>query len=181
VYRESVSRSANRVSSETPSQDVPSLDQCVTQWISTVIVSVGNSRNDLQLQLRKTFLPSSMVSSHRSREMCGVGPADKTGKSGVRYCPGGNFASVVLRLPENPREIIDMFFTFLECAGPAALWYSVAIRAVTILKRRRAGALQRLIRQPAFLNYKFRNSIDAFTASQICKYKRTLGAHSLRI
>src|SRR5215813_8027485 len=108
VKRASVFRSANSVSSETPSQDVPSFDQRVTQWMSTVTVSVGKSRNDFQSQLRTTFLPSSIVSSHRSRGMRGVGPADKTGKSVVRYCPGGNFGSVAWRLPENPREIIGM-------------------------------------------------------------------------
>src|SRR5215813_5112228 len=157
VKRASVSRSANSVSSETPSQDVPSFDQRVTQWMSTVIVSVGNSRNDFQFQLRKTWLPSSIVNSHCAGEMLGVGPADKTGKSVVRYCPGGSFASVVLRLPEKPRDIIAM------CSSPctsAGLWF---------------------IRQAAFLDHKFRYSLDAFTASHICKDKRTLRAHSLCI
>src|SRR5262249_15098851 len=137
VKRASVSRSANSVSSETPSQDVPSFDQRVTQWMSTVTVSVGNSRNDFQFQLRKTLLPSSIVSSHCAWEMRGVGPADKTGKSVVRYCPGGSFASVVLRLPEKPREIIAISSSFSSSAG---VWF---------------------IRQAAFLDYKFRDSIDA--------------------
>jgi hypothetical protein len=36
-------------------------------------------------------------------------PADKTGKSVVRYCPGGSFASAALRRPEKPREIIPIY------------------------------------------------------------------------
>src|SRR5215510_12380812 len=106
--------------------------------MSTVTISVGNSRNDFQFQRRKTFLPSSIVSSHRSGGMRGVGPADKTGNSVVRYCPGGSFASVVLRLPEKPREIIDMSSSFSSSTG---VWFN---------------------RQAAFLDYKFRDSIDAF-------------------
>src|SRR5579863_7277872 len=97
--------STSRTSSETPSQDVSSFDHRVTQCRSTVIVSVGNSRNDFQSHRFKTLLPSSIVNSQRSREMCGVGPADKTGKSVVRYCPGGSFASAALRRPAKPREI----------------------------------------------------------------------------
>ena len=38
--------------------------------------------------------------------MCGVGPADKTGKSVVRYWPGGSFTTSALRRPEKPREMI---------------------------------------------------------------------------
>src|SRR5262245_2505935 len=94
------------VSSETPSQDVPSFDHRVTQCKSAVMVSAGKSRNDFQSQRRKTSVPSSMVNSHWSSGMCGVGPADKTGKSVVRYCPGGSFTSAALRRPEKPREMI---------------------------------------------------------------------------
>src|SRR5215467_4661793 len=94
------------VSTETPSQDVPSFDHRVTQCISTVKVSVGNARNDFQSHLRRTFVPSSITNSQRLSDTCGVGPADKTGKSVVRYCPGGSFASPVLRRPEKLREMI---------------------------------------------------------------------------
>src|SRR6266436_2992864 len=96
------------VSSETPSQDVPSFDHRVTQCRSTVKLSVGKSRNDFQSHRCKTSVPSSIVNSQRSRGICGVGPADKTGKSVVRYCPGGSFTSAALRLPEKPREIIPI-------------------------------------------------------------------------
>src|SRR6202007_272245 len=100
--------SARIASRETPSQDVPSFDHRVTQCRSTVNVSLGKSRNDFQFHLRRTFVPASITNSHLSRGTCGVGPADKTGKSVVRYCPGGSFTSAVLRRPEKPREIVPM-------------------------------------------------------------------------
>src|SRR3954454_5870946 len=97
------------VSRETPSHDVPSFDHRVTQCRSTVKVSVGKSRNDFQSHLRRTFVPSSITNSQRSSDTCGVGPADKTGKSVVRYCPGGSFTSAALRRPEKPREMIPIY------------------------------------------------------------------------
>src|SRR5215475_4822850 len=97
------------VSSETPSQNVPSFDHRVTQCRSTVKVSVRKSRNNYQSHLRRTFVPSSITNSQRSSDTRGVGPADKTGKSVVRYCPGGSFTSAALRRPEKPREIIAIY------------------------------------------------------------------------
>src|SRR6201993_1340029 len=97
------------VSTETPSQDVPSFDHRVTQCRSTVKVSVGNSRNDFQSHRRKTFVPTPITNSQWSRGTCSAGPADKTGKSAVRYCRGGSFASAALRRPEKPREIIAIY------------------------------------------------------------------------
>src|SRR5258708_40142255 len=80
----------------------------VTQCRSTVTVSVGNSRNDFQSHRRKTSVPLSMENSHWSSDTRGVGPADKTGKSVVRYCPGGSLTSAELRRPEKPREMIPI-------------------------------------------------------------------------
>jgi hypothetical protein len=37
-----------------------------------------------------------------------VGPADKTGKSVVRYWPGGSFTSAGVRRPVKPREVMAM-------------------------------------------------------------------------
>src|SRR5215831_20697021 len=102
----SVFMSANIVSRETPSQDVPSFDHRVTQCMSVVKVSAGNARNAFQSHRRKTLVPSSIVNSHRSSGRCGVGPADRTGKVAVRYCPGGSFPASALRRPEKPREMI---------------------------------------------------------------------------
>src|SRR5215469_12633063 len=100
--------SANIVSRDTPSQDVPSFDQRVTQCRSTVMLSVGKLRNDFQSHRRKTLEPSSITNSQRSSGTCGVGPADKTGKSVVRYCPGGSLTSIGVRRPEKPLEMILM-------------------------------------------------------------------------
>src|SRR6516225_9980708 len=103
------------VSTETPSQDVPSFDHRVTQCRSTVKVSVGAAPKKTQSHLRRTFVPSSITNSQRSSGTCGVGPADKTGKSVVRYCPGGSFVSAALRRPEKPREIIAIYtFPYLH-------------------------------------------------------------------
>src|SRR5262249_48192560 len=99
---------ANIVSRETPSQTVPSFDHRVTQCMSTVMVSAGNSRKDFQFHRRKMSVPSLIVNSHRSRDTCGVGPADRTGKSVVRYCPGGSFTSAALRRPKKPREMVPI-------------------------------------------------------------------------
>jgi hypothetical protein len=96
------------VSRETSSQNVPSFDHRVTQCRSTTKVSVGKSRNAFQSHLRRTFVPSSITNSQRSSDTCGVGPADKTGKSVVRYCPAGSFTSAALRRPEKPREMISI-------------------------------------------------------------------------
>src|SRR6516164_5003731 len=105
---------ASSASRETPSQVVPGFDHRVTQCRSTVGVSVGNSRNDFQSHRRSSALFSfRIVNSQRSSGMRGVGPADKTGKSVVRYCPGGSFTlSAVLR-PEKPREMMLTFISSL--------------------------------------------------------------------
>ena len=96
------------VSRDTPSQCVPSFDHRVTQCRSTVMFSVGSSRNDFQFHRRKTFVPSSIVNSHFSSAMWGVGPAERTGKSVVSYCPGGSFTSATVRLPKKPREMVPI-------------------------------------------------------------------------
>src|SRR6516162_4103735 len=96
------------VSRDTPSQCVPSFDHRVTQCRSAVMFSVGSSRNDFQFHRRKTFVPSSTVNSHFSSAIFGVGPAERTGKSVVRYCPGGSFTSATVRLPKKPREMVPI-------------------------------------------------------------------------
>src|SRR5215469_16268169 len=92
--------------------------------------SVGIARNDFQSHRFRTLLPLSMVNSQRSRDMCGVGPADNTGKSAVRYCPGGSLASAALRRPAKPREMIPIetpgqrltrFDVFYEPIGTTAI------------------------------------------------------------
>src|SRR5262249_10141838 len=95
---------ANNVSSGTPSHIVPCFDHRVTQWISVVMLWVGSSRNAFQLQRFSTVLPSSIVNSHCSSGTRGVGPADRTGKSLVRYCPGGSLMLGATRRPTKPRD-----------------------------------------------------------------------------
>src|ERR1700733_8165930 len=56
--------------------------------MSTVTSSLGRSRNSAQLHVRcRPGRP--MEKLHPSRGVCGVGPADRTGKSLVTYWPGG--------------------------------------------------------------------------------------------
>src|SRR5580658_10136990 len=149
--------SRSRVSRETPSQDVRSFDQRVTQCKSTVAASLSKLRKDFQSHRRKTFLPSSITNSHLSREISGVGPADKTGKSVVRYCPGGSFTSVGERRPAKPLEMILM-------------------RIFPCLRRLRSR-----LRQSALLDNKGCDLLDTFATLQIRENKRPIRAHSNRI
>ena len=67
-----------------------SFDQRVTQWMSTVGVSLGRASSSDQDQ--RCAAPVSVVTANSqvSSDTRGVGPAESTGKSSVRYCPGGN-------------------------------------------------------------------------------------------
>src|SRR5262249_39060001 len=98
----------------------PSLDHRVTQCKSTVKISVGMSRIDFKSHRRKTSVPLAIVNSHWSSGTRGVGPADRTGKSVVRYCPGGSFTSPLLRRPEKPREMMDILRS--PCERSIVLW-----------------------------------------------------------
>src|SRR6266545_5376927 len=73
---------------DTPSQTVSSFDHFVTQWMSTVKVSLGRARNSSHDHVTGSPAPS-IVNVHSSSGVCGVGPAESTGKSSVTYCPGG--------------------------------------------------------------------------------------------
>src|SRR6266478_5466857 len=73
--------------------------------MSVVSVSVGRARNSSQVQLFASR-PPVMENDQRDNAVCGVGPADKTGKSLVTYCPGGTRpAGASSRLRRKPREI----------------------------------------------------------------------------
>ena len=74
------------MSTETPFQRVSNFDHEVTQWMSTVGVSDGSARNCSQVQRAS----SPTVKVHVPRSAWGVGPAESTGKSWVRYWPGGS-------------------------------------------------------------------------------------------
>ena len=77
------------MSTDTPFQVVSSLDHLVTQWMSTVTVSAGSPRNSCHGHDMGSSTWPWIVKPHSSSGVCGVGPADSTGKSVVRYCPGG--------------------------------------------------------------------------------------------
>src|SRR5690606_18478504 len=108
VWSAVVSTSARSTSRETPCQRVSSLDQVVTQWMSTVGVSYGSAVSSVQLQRCTRPVSVVTVNSQRSSGTTGVGPADRTGKSSVRYWPGGSRASSPRRLPRKPRETMPM-------------------------------------------------------------------------
>jgi hypothetical protein len=73
----------------TPVHAVSSLDHLVTQWMSTVNVSDGRARNSCHDHRSVPSTAPSIARDHSSSGVRGVGPADSTGKSRVRYCPGG--------------------------------------------------------------------------------------------
>ena len=98
---------SSSVSTRTPCHTVSSFDHLVTQWMSRVTSSAGSARNSSHVQRRGSSTSPAIVKSHRSSGVCGVGPADKTGKSLVTYCPGGRRpAGAFSRRPRNPREMI---------------------------------------------------------------------------
>src|SRR5690242_13043088 len=95
------------VSMETPVHTVPNFDHFVTQWMSRVMVSCGSAANSSQLHVTLGAPRVPSVKLHFARGVCGVGPADSTGKSRVSYCPGGSRAAAPAsgRRPRKPREI----------------------------------------------------------------------------
>src|SRR5215210_9196360 len=106
MYSAAVSTSSSRVSTETPSQRVPSFDHLVTQWVSVVISSEGSSLNSSHAHLFSSSTSPTMEKSHSSSGVRGVGPAESTGNPSTRYCPGGRWVSCAccLRRPRKPRE-----------------------------------------------------------------------------
>src|SRR4029077_7149070 len=105
MYSPCVSIPSRSVSTETPRQTVSSFDHLVTQWMSRVISSLGRARNSSHVQRRGSANSSTIEKSHSSSAVCGVGPAERTGKSAVTYWPGGTRAgsTSVGRRPRNPR------------------------------------------------------------------------------
>src|SRR6266567_3420740 len=97
---------SSRLWTETPCQCVSSLDHLVTQWISAVTCSCDKACSSSQLQCFVCSTLPRIEKSQRSRGVCGVGPADSTGKPRSKYCPGGMrpVSSSGWRRPRNPRE-----------------------------------------------------------------------------
>src|SRR6185312_16583288 len=80
---------ASSVSTGMPRQVVSSLDQRVTQWMSTVTVWADSAWNSGQVQDLSVSPPCRIENVHSGSGVWGVGPADSTGKSWVTYWPGG--------------------------------------------------------------------------------------------
>src|SRR5215831_14922764 len=97
--------SSIRSSKLMPFHRVSNLDHLVTQWMSVVRSEERSAVNSFQLHLpRLDPSVSWMVNVHSSSGVCGVGPAESTGKSEVRYWPGGSRdRSRALPRPWKPR------------------------------------------------------------------------------
>ena len=96
---------ADKVSINTAAVKNPEL---VTQLMSTVHSRVGRTWTSSKLRLTGWRTSPSMVNDQVARSTRGVGPADRTGKSRVRYWPGGvRLASSppgACRRPTKPRD-----------------------------------------------------------------------------
>src|SRR4029079_593325 len=90
------------------------------------ISSLGRARNSSQVQLRGSSHSPRIEKSHSSTAVCGVGPAERTGKSAVTYWPGGRRAGSTSagRRPRNPRET----------AGFTALGGTLVLRFVHVFE-----------------------------------------------
>ena len=78
--------------------------------MSTVNVSWGSALSCSHVHDALASTAPSTDSVHVARSGCGVGPADRTGKSSVTYWPGGtrDGSTSGRRRPWNPREKVDM-------------------------------------------------------------------------
>src|SRR5260370_7407199 len=76
--------------------------------MSVLIVVCGSASKSSQLHLPSREQFSCRAKGQSSSLICGVGPAERTGKSVVTYCPGGSRFSGVCsgRLDLKPREIV---------------------------------------------------------------------------
>src|SRR5438552_15021715 len=110
MYSAVVSTPSSSRSSETPVQTVSSFDHFVTQWMSTVTVSLGKAWSSSHVHDLGSSTAPWIVKLHHSSGWCGVGPAESTGKSSVTYWPGGIRAgsAEACRRPRKPREIGDL-------------------------------------------------------------------------
>src|SRR5918996_690747 len=76
--------------------------------MSRVTSSLGRARNSSHVQRRGSSTSPTTEKSHWSSGVCGVGPAERTGKSGVTYWPGGTRSrgTSSRRRPLKPWEMI---------------------------------------------------------------------------
>src|SRR5919106_2942712 len=76
--------------------------------MSRVTSSLGRARNSSHVQRRGSPTSPTMEKPHWSSGVCGVGPAERTGKSVVAYWPGGTRSRGTSSRPRplKPREMI---------------------------------------------------------------------------
>src|SRR6516162_4331655 len=75
--------------------------------MSVLMVAWGSASNSAQFHSPTMASPSSRAKVQFSTFIWGVGPAERTGKSVVTYCPGGSrfFGVCSCRLDLKPREM----------------------------------------------------------------------------
>src|SRR5216683_167849 len=124
-----------------------------------------------------------MTRDHASSAVRGVGPADKTGKSLVRYCPGGTRpASAPCLLPRKPR-VVAMSGHWLHRGAKANLFRLHGRRPKVLVCRRRAPvhtgrrAHARAPFKPPFSSTKLAIRSNASAALQVRKTKGRLARH----
>src|SRR3984893_19237070 len=102
-----VSTCSRMVSTVTPVHKVSSLVHLVTQWMSTVKLSLGSLRNSSQVHRLGSSTSPTIDNVHSDSDTFGVGPAERTGKSSTTCWPGGTRALLATsrRLPLKPREM----------------------------------------------------------------------------
>src|SRR4029077_11890419 len=150
MYSACVSIPSSSVSTETPRQTVSSFDHLVTQWTSTGISSVGRARHSCHVQPRVSTTSPMIERFQSSSDLCGVGPAERTGKSGVTYWPGGTRpdSASPRRRPWKPRETNDdslaMALLPSPVSSPCASSRDVRLRCGDI----QIGGTHRDARQP---------------------------------
>src|SRR5215208_8333066 len=89
--------------------------------MSLVISSEGSPINSSHVHFLGSSTSPTTEKSHSSREVRGVGPAERTGKPSSRYWPGGSLSSCLLR-PKKPREKNPSLMLCYLLALSLAIW-----------------------------------------------------------
>src|ERR671918_1700185 len=110
--------------------------------MSRVTSSLGRARNSSHVQRRGSSTSPTMEKSHWSSGVCGVGPAERTGKSGVTYWPGGTRSpgTSSRRRPLKPRDVIGGISPPYRCEHTLVALGPGDDRLCSPLARQRASA-----------------------------------------
>src|SRR3712207_3364944 len=107
--------------------------------MSFVICSEGSALNSSHVHLVGSSISPMMEKSHSERGVRGVGPAERTGKPEVSYCPGGrrpsSSPSVCLRRPKKPLEKNPSDITFPPRSATRTLALAKSRRSIVSLPR----------------------------------------------